>query len=305
MCNNFVEKIKKLGIEIKENENLSKYTSFRIGGNARYFIDIQEIDLIKDIIQIAKEENIKFFILGNGTNVLFEDKGYDGLIIKISGGRIFHKQNGDDIFVTADAGVLLLAFCRYANDNGFGEIDKIYGIPGSVGGATIMNAGAFGQELKDIIYCVKCLDMSGNIVELSNSDCKFDYRRSIFKEIPYIVLQTTFKLRKVDKEKQTESMNEIMQKRIDKQPLEYPSAGSTFKRDENLIVSLAIDEAGLKGTCIGGAEISKKHGGFVINIDNAKASDVLEIVDLVKKKMKELHNVDVEMEVIFVDNNKY
>lgn len=295
------------------NHELKKYTSFKIGGKGKIFIEITDVDNLIKIMKYIKENDIKYFILGSGTNIVFPSSGFNGIVIKINIDSIevlkekdyekhnIKSYNSEDIYVKAGAGLKLSEMIKTLAEDGIGDLANIYGIPGSVGGAIKMNAGAFGTEIKDILYSAIFLDDNLDICEYGNEKLNLDYRKSIFKDEKHIILYGIFKLKKVNKEKHIEEMQSIMQRRIDKQPLDYPSAGSTFKRGDGFITSMLLDNLGLKGFKVGGAMVSTKHAGFVINYDNATSDDVKNIVEEIKKIVKEKENKNLETEIIFVD----
>lgn len=283
------------------DEPMSLHTSFKIGGVADYFVKVNSVVDLKTIIKIAKKHGLETLVIGNGTNLLVKDGGFRGIVIKIDFNSISHKKQEDGTYlVTAYSGDTVNEFCKYVSEQGLGDISKIYGIPGTIGGGIRMNAGAYGLEMKDIVYSTTFLDSEGEVQEINNEEHNFGYRTSIFKFNNGIILSTTFKLEKVDKEQQLKNMAETMQKRITNQPLDYPNAGSIFKRGADFIVSKMIDECGLKGLSSGGAEVSTKHAGFIINKDNATAQDVLNLVEKVKKEVKKQEGKNIELEIIVV-----
>lgn len=284
--------------KIYENRSLKEYTSFKVGGKAKVLVEIESVSDLINILKYTKEKGIKKYILGAGTNLVFSSDGYDGIIIKIDIKEIEQLENNK---IKAGAGLKLMRLCEYTKEKELGDMSKIYGIPGSIGGCIKMNAGAFGKEMKDYISEVIYLDDNLNIQKISNKDIDFSYRNSFFKDKDYVILYGIFKLKKENKEKLEKSMKEIMQKRIDNQPLEYPSAGSVFKRGDGFITSVIIDKLGLKGKSIGDAEVSKKHAGFIINKGNAKSEDILKLTQEIKKEVKEKEGKIIETEIIFID----
>ena len=294
--------IEKAGLKIpKENiffeEPMSKYTSFKIGGPAECLIKIEKKEELKEILLLANKENIPITIIGNGSNILVSDDGIRGitLIIKIEG--IKYLEDGKKVIVNVGAGEKIAKLGRMFLNNQLTGFEEISGIPGSVGGAVRMNAGAHGKEMKDIVKTVTCMDYLGNEKKFNSSEMKFEYRKSILKEEKYIVTEVEIELEKGNKEKIKEKMDEYTKFRKEKQPLEYPSAGSTFKRGNDFITAKLIDEAGLKGFSIGGAEVSTKHSGFIINKGDATAKDVLELVNKVKEEVYKKFNKKIELEV--------
>ena len=296
------EIIEKSGLEmpgrILYNEPMKKYTSFKIGGPAECLIKIQSVEELKNVLKIANENNIKITVIGNGSNVLVLDEGISGitLIIKIEGISFKNVEN-NKVIVSIGAGEKVSKIGKIFLNNSLSGFEEISGIPGSIGGATRMNAGAHGKEMKDIIKNVTCVDYFGNEKIFSNEDMKFGYRKSILKEEKYIVTKVEIELEKGKTEEIKAKMDEYAKFRKEKQPLESLSAGSTFKRGEDFITSKLIDEAGLKGLRIGDAEVSEKHAGFIINKGNAKAKDVLELVNKVKEEVYKKFQKKIELEI--------
>lgn len=297
------EIIKKANLEIPEdrilfNEPMKKYTSFKIGGPAECLIKIENKEELKEILSLANENDIPVTVIGNGSNVLVLDEGIPGitLMIKIEGISI---QTLDDkkFTVKVGAGEKIAKVGRMVLNNSLTGFEEISGIPGTFGGAVRMNAGAHGKEMKDIVKNVTCMDYSGNEKIFNNSEMKFEYRRSILKEEKYIVTEVEIELEKGNTEEIKAKMDEYAKFRKEKQPLEYPSAGSTFKRGEDFITAKLIDEAGLKGYSVGDAEVSIKHAGFIINKGNATAKDVLELVNKVKEEVYKKFQKKIELEV--------
>ena len=294
--------IEKAGLKIpKENiffeEPMSKYTSFKIGGPAECLIKIKTKEELKEVLLFANKENIPITIIGNGSNILVLDEGIKGitLIIKIEG--IEYNEYGKKVIINVGAGEKIAKVGRMFLNKELTGFEEISGIPGSIGGAVRMNAGAHGKEIKDIIKTVTCMDYLGNEKKFSNKEMNFKYRKTILNEEKYIVTEVELELEKGNKQEIKEKMDEYAQFRKEKQPLEYPSAGSVFKRGEDFITSKLIDEAGLKGLSVGGAEISTKHAGFIINKKNATAKDVLELVNKVKEEVYKKFNKKIELEI--------
>lgn len=280
--------------KIKENEDMSKYTSFKTGGKARFLIKANKIQEIKDAIKIAKEQDIPFLVIGNGTNILFRDELYSGIIIKMELNTF--KINNNKAVV--DAGVKNALLAQELMKKELSGFEFAAGIPGTIGGAIRMNAGAYGGEIKDIIEKVTYLDYS-TLEEktITNKECNFQYRHSVFCDNKNIILSATFNFIKAEKINIQEKMDLYAKSRKEKQPLEYPSAGSTFKRGEDFITAKIIDECGLKGYTIGGAQVSEKHAGFIINKNKATSKDIIELINYVKKIVKEKKEKDIELEI--------
>ena len=297
------EIIEKSDLEIPKerilfNELMKKYTTFKIGGPAECLIKIENVEELKKVLKLANENNVNITVIGNGSNVLVLDEGIKGitLIIKIEGYN-FYSLDDKKIIISVGAGEKIPKMGKIFLNNSLTGFEEISGIPGSFGGAVRMNAGANGKEMKDIVKSVKCVDYLGNEKIFSNSEMKFEYRRSILKYEKYIVTEVEMELEKGDKEQILAKMEKYSNSRKEKQPLEYPSAGSTFKRGEDFLTAKLIDEAGLKGLCVGEAEVSTKHSGFIINKGNAKAKDVLELVEKVKKEIYKKFDKKIELEI--------
>ncbi len=284
-------------------EPMKNHTSFKIGGKADEFIKIDSEQELIQAITYAKEKNIPITILGNGSNILVSDKGIRGLVIKINIQTLKLEKKQEYIEITVGSGYKTMALGVKLMNEGISGFEELSGIPGSIGGAIYMNAGAYGKEIKDINITTKCMDYDGKIFNLSNEEQKFKYRSSIFNEKKYIILETKLKLNYGKKEDIKKKMDEYLASRKEKQPIEYPSAGSTFKRQEGIITAKLIDECGLKGFSIGGAKISEKHAGFIINYNNATAKDVLNLIKYVKDKIYEKYKIKIEEEVKIVGDN--
>lgn len=295
--------------KILYNEPMKKYTTFKVGGPAECLIKIENINELKEILKFTNENNIKLTVLGNGSNVLILDKGIPGitLIIKIENTEfeeteenLNNKLIGQKTKIKLGAGEKIAKVGMVFFKESLTGFEEIAGIPGTIGGAVRMNAGANGREMKDIIKTVKCLDYQGNEKVFTNEEMEFGYRTSILKKEKYIVTEVEIELEKGNQEEIKEKMDMYKEKRKNSQPLEYPSAGSTFKRGIDFITAKLIDEAGLKGTHVGDAEVSTKHGGFIINKGNAKAKDILELVEIVKKEVYKKYQKQIELEVEIV-----
>lgn len=276
------------------NENMSKHTSFKVGGMADFFVEVQNVQELIYVLKLAKSLRIKTCIIGNGSNVIVKDTGFRGIIVKLNFKHL--KIEKDRIAVGAGVPVALLSEFTYRN--GISGYEFLGGIPGTVGGAVKMNAGAYGSEIKDILLETVILDEKYNIRKLTNEEQKFAYRHSIFFEKKWVIIASTFKIQKGNREEIKAKRKEMMDARKDKQPLDMPNAGSIFKRTENCIPAKLIDEAGLKGYTIGGAQISTKHAGFIVNTGNATAKDIVKLIKYTKEKVKEKFGVELELEVI-------
>lgn len=292
--------INQLGItDTKIDEPMSNHTSFKIGGTADVFVKISSIEMLKSILKFAKVNDISYIIIGNGSNLLVKDNGIRGIVIKIDFKNItIEKMDDKKAKVIAEAGAALGGIAQMLVKENISGFEFASAIPGSIGGAVRMNAGAYGGEFKDIVVKTKCLDENGNIIVLSNEEQRFSYRHSIFAEEKLIVLETELLLNiEKDSEEIRKKMTEYLESRKAKQPLNYPSAGSTFKRGTDFITAKLIDDCGLKGFSIGGAQVSKIHAGFVINTGNATAKDVLELTQYVKEKVFEKFGNKIELEI--------
>lgn len=286
---------KTLNIEDKIifDEPMKNHTTFKIGGKADLFIDVETIEELQEAINYAKNQNLKITIIGNGSNILVTDKGIRGLVIKVNIQNL--EINGE--LVTVGAGYKLILLAQKLLEEGLTGFEEFSGIPGSIGGAVYMNAGAYGREMKEIIISTKCIDLDGNIFELLNEEQKFGYRDSIFNKKDYIILETKLKLQKGNKEQIKQKMEEYTNQRKAKQPIECFSAGSSFKRKEGIITAKVIDECGLKGYQIGGAKVSEKHAGFIINTGNATSQDVLNLIKYIKQVVLEKTGLEIEEEI--------
>lgn len=284
---------------VNESEPMKNHTTFRVGGNALVYVSVDREEKAVELIRLLSTYGVPYFILGNGSNILVSDNGFDGVIIEIA--KNLSNISICDDKITAEAGALLVKVANEAYYNGLSGLEFASGIPGTVGGAVVMNAGAYGGEMKDVITKVKLYDIDNDeIVIKSVDEMDFSYRHSIVKDKSYIVLEVEFRLNKKDKEEIKTVMDELKAKRIEKQPLEYPSAGSTFKRPEGYFAGKLIQDSGLKGYSVGGAQVSEKHSGFVINKNNAKAEDIYKLIQDVKDKVYKDSGVMLEEEVILL-----
>lgn len=278
--------------KVLKNEPLKNHTSFHIGGKAKYFIIPNTCEELVELILYLNEINYKYYILGNGTNVLASDNGYDGIIIKLTQLNQIRKYNN---YVQVFAGVGLNQLCLFCKENNISGMEDAYGIPGTVGGAVIMNASAYNFEMSNVVAGVLALS-NGKIKYFSNADCGFEYRKSVFKKD--IILSVDLKLNKGECDEKR--MEYIMEMRKTFQPLNYPSAGSVFKRCDGVIVSKLLDDLGLKGRQVGGAKVSEKHAGFIINYNNATALDVKTLIKEIKSIVKEKNNIVLEEEIKYL-----
>lgn len=287
-------------IDFVENLPLSKYTTFKIGGNADVGVFPKNEEQAIKVFDIIRANSLKYIILGNGSNVLVSDEGFSGVAVILSG---MHGYSVCDTTVTASAGMPLTRLAFVACENSLSGLEFAYGIPGTVGGGIYMNAGAYGGEVGKVLLSSKWYDMNtGKVGEYTNAEHCFAYRNSIYMNEDKIILSAKFKLETADKDGILSKMNEYMYSRREKQPLEYPSAGSVFKRGNGFITAKLIEEAGLKGRRVGNAQVSEKHAGFIVNLGGATACDVLKLVDIVKDEIFEKYGYKIECEVRIVRN---
>lgn len=278
------------------NELLSRHTTLRIGGPARYFLTPDSIEGIKKVVSICKEHNIEFYVIGNGSNLLVSDKGYDGVVIRIAEKFREIRCEGNKIYATA--GATLSGIAQVALHNSLTGFEFAAGIPGTLGGALVMNAGAYGGEMKQVVESAELLDSEGKLVVFSNDELGLGYRTSVIPKKGYFVMSAVLKLDYTDdRETIRARMSELAAQRREKQPLEYPSAGSTFKRPEGYFAGKLIMDAGLRGYTIGGAAVSEKHCGFIINKGGATADDVVRLIGYVRAAVLDKFGVELEPEV--------
>ena len=278
---------------IRQNEPMKKHTTFNIGGMADIYVLANTKEQIQDILKIVKKYDVPLTIVGNGSNLLVKDKGIRGIVLKpnLKGISVCGEK------VTVSAGELLVKVVKISAEEELTGLEFACGIPGTIGGAIKMNAGAYGSEMKDIVFKTTYIDMEGNINTISNKEHEFKYRKSIFSRQKAIIIETELGLKFGQKAEIEKKIEENKKSRIEKQPVSMPSAGSTFKRGEGFITAKLIDECGLKGLTIGGAQVSEKHAGFIVNTGNATAADVIDLISLIKNKVKEKFQVDIETEI--------
>lgn len=286
-----------VGCEACLNEPMSLHTSFKTGGPCGVCISPADIEQLKAVIEKANDLQIPFVVLGNGTNVLVPDEGIDKAVI-IIGAKMAEITLEDDDILCFCAGTNLMSLCRYAYNNGLSGLEFAFGIPGSCGGAIYMNAGAYGGEIKDILTEITHLTPDMKIETISAENAELGYRTSVYKKNSCIILSAKARLKKDSADNIKSRMDDFLGRRKDKQPLEYPSAGSTFKRPEGYFAGALIEQCNLKGKSIGGAQVSKKHAGFVINKGNATSKDILELIAHIKDTVEEKTGVTLEPEVI-------
>jgi len=298
-------------IRVEENVDMSKHTSFKAGGKAAFMVEAGSIESLKQILRLVSEKNIPHMVLGNGSNTLFKDSGYDGVVIKLASGPFsevkllddinndkLSRISGKEITVSAGSAVLLSSLAKILLSHGISGFEFASGIPGSLGGALFMNAGAYGGEMKDIVQSVKAISPDGKEEKIfSNKEMNFEYRHSILEENGYIAVEAFLHLPMGDKKEIDEKMKDLAQRRNSKQPVSYPSAGSTFKRPEGYFAGKLIEDAGLKGVTVGGAQVSTLHSGFIINKGGATATDIIQLITLVQNRVYDEFGVMLHPEV--------
>ena len=294
---NFEKKLQQIvALEnIKLNEQLKPYTTFRVGGPATYFVEPESIQQVQGLISLCKEHQIDWFVIGNGSNLLVSDEGYDGMIISLQ--KHFSYVIHEDGQIRAEAGAMIAKVSNTAKKHSLTGLEFAAGIPGTVGGALVMNAGAYGGEIKDTLIEAVVLTEQGEVLTLEASQLELGYRKSCILDKKYIVLEALFGLQKGNEEKIKEDMKHYNEQRRLKQPLDKASAGSTFKRPEGYFAAKLIEDAGLKGYQIGDAAVSDKHAGFVVNLGNATSKDIMNVCNYVADTVKEKFQVSLEMEV--------
>lgn len=280
--------------KIQYNVPMSKYTSFKVGGPAECLIKIETLEELKQILEIAQNNNIKTTIIGNGSNILVKDEGIKGIVLKIEIKK-FELSKENELIV--GSGNKLGEIAQKLAKEEITGFEFASGIPGTVGGAIRMNAGAHGSEMKDVVKTIIYINKKGEINTIENAQAEFEYRKSMFSKNDFIIIEAKMKFSKGNKEEIQAKMQEYLTYRKEKQPIEYPSAGSTFKRGTDFITAKLIDECGLKGYKIGGAQISEKHAGFIINTGNATAEDILKLIEYTKKQVYDKFGKEIEPEI--------
>ena len=281
--------------DVRFNEPMSKHTSFKIGGPADILCIPESVLEIQNLIEYFKKNSINYMIIGNGSNLLVSDDGIEGAVIKIGSSMSEILVRDEELYV--EAGALLSKTANTALNESLAGMEAISGIPGTIGGAIYMNAGAYGTEIKDVLKEATFIDSKGNIKTLPCEELELGYRKSIFTNNDYVVLSCVLKLKTGDKQEISANMKEYTKRRTQKQPLSYPSAGSVFKRPEGYFAGKLIEDCGLKGYSIGGAKISELHAGFIINFNNATAKDVKELIKYTQNKVLENFGVEIEPEI--------
>ena len=299
---NLIDISKKLSCTVLLNESMKKHTSFKIGGDADVFIYVNNIESLKIILGLITTENIPYFIIGNGTNLLVSDDGFRGIVLNLQHGLKNIEINKEENTIYCEAGVPLNKVCVCALQNNLSGLEFAWGIPGTCGGALSMNAGAYGSDIPNVIESSKHLTPSGTTETLSKNELNLSYRKSIFSDKPFIISSMKFKLHKANEKDIRAKMYENISKRKSKQPLEYPNAGSIFKRPKGYFAGALIEQSGFKGKFVGGAMVSPKHSGFIINTGKATASDVSNLIYLIKDKVYKEFGVILECEIKTLGN---
>lgn len=296
----FIRLLEESKIDYVKNEPMKNHTSFKTGGDAAIFVSPENEEELKKIIEISAALFLKPFIFGNGSNLLINDDGIkDKPVIHIGKGFDYIKDI-DETTIEVGAGTTLATLCKYALSKELTGLEFAYGIPGSCGGAAVMNAGAYGGEMKDVLLSCNHIDSKGNNGSFSKEELDLSYRHSVYSDSNYVITSLVLKLQKGKKEEIEDKMRDLIGRRKDKQPLEYPSAGSVFKRPEGYFAGALIEQSGLKGKRIGGAMVSEKHAGFIINYDNATTADVLKLIKYCQDTVKEKFGVDLETEIKYI-----
>ena len=288
-----------LGCTVRENEPMKSYTSFKIGGCAELFVIAKDLRGLSAVLKACKEEDAPLFILGRGSDLVVSDDGIKGVVLKLEGDfKSISLVDDDTVF--CGSGVSLARLCAFACENSLSGLEFAWGIPGSVGGAAFMNAGAYGGEMKDVLYCCHHVMPEGKTGSFQKDELKLSYRHSVYSENGYIITGVVVKLHKDSETEIRARMDDFMNRRKEKQPLDYPSAGSVFKRPEGYFAGTLIEQAGLKGYSVGGAQVSEKHAGFIINRKDATSKDVRSLVAHIQKTVHEKFGVTLECEIRFI-----
>ncbi len=288
-----------LDCDARKNEPMSKHTSFKIGGEAEAYIKVNNLSRLSTLLKECKSSDVDFLLLGNGSNLLVSDSGIKGAVLRLDG-DFRNITLIDDTTVYCGAGASLAYLCKFALKCGLSGLEFAWGIPGTVGGAVFMNAGAYGSEMKDVVYSVAHITPDGVIGRTEKDDLQFGYRTSVYRQNGYIITGVTLKLKKGVSDDIQAKMDDYLARRSSKQPLEYPSAGSVFKRPKDNYAGALIEQCGLKGKTLGGAQVSDKHAGFIINKSNASADDVKGLISEVQDTVLEKTGYKLEREIIFI-----
>ncbi len=294
----FIKELQNKGISFTEKETMDKHTTFRIGGEADLFVNIAHTEQLSFVIKAAKEFEVPYLVIGNGSNMLVSDLGIEGAVLQLSGLDGISYDGSCEI--TCGAGLKLSKLCLFAAEQDLQGMEFAWGIPGTVGGAVYMNAGAYDSEMKNVVTCCKVVDSNGEQRIVTAEDMQFGYRTSVFQSEPLIVTEVTVRLEPGEGSQIRAKMDDIFMRRKNKQPLEYPSAGSVFKRPQGNYAGTLIEDCGLKGYTIGGAQVSDKHAGFIVNIGSATASDVKQVVEHVQMQVFLKHSIQLERELKYI-----
>lgn len=294
---NLCNKLNNCKIEYLMSEPMSRHTTFKIGGKADVYVKVNNVTELQTVVCLAREFDVPYFILGKGSNLLVSDKGIKGMVISLGG---IDSIDVDGNSIVCGAGASLRAVCITAQKAALSGLEFAYGIPGTIGGALYMNAGAYGGEMSQVVVSATAIDSNGNLKELSREDMNLAYRTSIFKNTDLTIVNVKLMLKPGSSADIKAAMDDFFGRRRDKQPLEFPSAGSTFKRPEGYFAGALIEKNNLKGVSVGGAQVSKKHAGFIINTGNATCNDVLTLIKKVQDTVKNVDGIELEPEVIFV-----
>lgn len=298
MSDIFTKELALHGIDFKESEPMKDHTTFRIGGPCDFLVSVNNIDELSFVISLCREYSRDYLILGNGSNLLVNDEGLNKVVIRLCGD--FKQILIDGTSVKCGAGVTLSKLCTFSLANSLSGLEFAYGIPGTLGGAVYMNAGAYGGEIKDVICSVTHLNTDGEVETVNADDAKLSYRHSIYKENGFVILGAEFKLTADNKDDIKARMDDFMNRRITKQPLEFPSAGSVFKRPVGAYAGALIEQCGFKGYSVGDAQVSEKHSGFIINRGDATCQDVLRLINEIQTKVQSQTGYFLEREIILL-----
>ncbi len=297
------EKLTGITENVLFNEEMSRHTTFRIGGKCTVFVNPKTVEELKNVIALFKEENYPYMIAGNGSNMLISDEGLDGAVIHI--GRNMSECVIDGCKVYAQSGILMARLASELAQAGLSGFERLSGIPGSLGGGIFMNAGAYGSELKDVIKSVDFLDSEGNVRTFDINELKMGYRTSVFQDKDYVILSCVMEFKKGNADEIKAEMSEYRRRRNEKQPVELPSAGSAFKRPEGYFAAKLIEDSGLKGYTVGGAAVSEKHAGFIVNKGGATAEDVLKLIEHIQKTVQEKFDVELTPEIRLISQENF
>ncbi len=298
--NRLISSLDERKITYRLNEPMRLYTTFKTGGPAELFIIPRDEKELKDVLCLCDDTDTEFFTLGKGSNLLVSDEGIRDKAVIYIGDSFDYIREIDDCTFEAGAGTSVASICKFALSKSLTGLEFAYGIPGSVGGAAFMNAGAYGGEVKDVIKLCRHITEKGETGEFADGELDFSYRHSVYSKGGYVITSVVFRLEKGEKKQIEDAMHDYITRRKDKQPLEYPSAGSVFKRPEGYFAGALIEQSGLKGKRIGGAMVSEKHAGFIINYDNATTADVVNLIKHCQKTVKDNFSVELETEIKFI-----